>query len=262
MTSVRDATGAESSDSDRPLPENRPRVRAISGRRPSGWRDRVRGVPAVPIVATGAAWVGLGIASLVGSTDQPPGHTHTISTASGLLVIAVMTVAMMGPLTIPGARAVASPVSGHGHGPFFGAVSFCATFLGVWIVIAICLQPVAATVTGVVGSVDVGAALLLAICAAGQFDPRRRDPIRGSGEQPTTGDGARDALVAARSGGSAAIGDIRFCGLPMLAMLAVPGSLPAMAAITALTVLDRAIGRSRSGVAAGYLVLAGALFLF
>ena len=263
MTSVRNATGAGSSDAERP---------GLAGRhaaRPTGKPDRISEAPhhlrsavAIPVIATGAAWVGLVVASSAG-TGPEGGHPHAITTASGLLTITVMTVAMMGPLTISGVRAVASASTGQGQGTLSGAMSFCAAFLGVWTVIAICLQPVAATVIGVLGSVTAGAAVLLALSAADQFDPRRRDPAARCGKPPTGAPGVPHALAAARCGGSSAIADVRFCALPMLAMLALPGSLLAMAAITALTVLDRAtVGRYRWSVATGYAAVAAAALLF
>ena len=55
---------------------------------------------------------------------------------------------------------------------------------------------------------------------------------------------------------SCATSGFRFCALPMLAMLALPGSLPFMAVLTVLVVADRFTeGRHRLVIAALYAIL-------
>ena len=136
-------------------------------------------------------------------------------------------------------------------------LGFFAAFVLPWAVIGLCLATVAETFAGVLGSAAVAAGALTLGCAAAQFDPGRASAIEGC-DRPLQllGNGSGAAVDAARFGMSCATSGFRFCALPMLAMLALPGSLPFMALLTVLVVADRFTeGRHRLVVAALYAVL-------
>src|SRR6476659_8482724 len=130
--------------------------RAIS----SGVSALARRPDVVPATGTVLAWAAL-IAdspnvgwSTSGTSIAGHGAHGGVFTSSGLAMVAVMTVAMMGPLAIPGTRAVPGrPPTGH-SGWILG---FFATFVLTWTVIALCLATVAETLGGVLGSAVVAA---------------------------------------------------------------------------------------------------------
>lgn len=223
----------------------------------------------VPVAATAAAWLTLAVVIPVtdrldgsgASTGADTHHAHGgLFTPAGFAMVAVMCVAMMGLLAIPGVRYVAanSPWwrTGRSICWFFGA------FLAMWTVIAVCLQPLADLLAGVIGSASVAAGLLSLACALAQLDPRRAArtsncdcsiPLRANGSDAST-DSARFGLLCAARG-------FWLCALPMLTMLALPASLLVMALLTAFTVIDRfTAGHRRYLVAALYSGL-GAMLL-
>jgi hypothetical protein len=189
------------------------------------------------------------------------GSSGGLFTPTGLAMVALMSVAMMGPLAVPGVRYVVSNSlwwrAGRAGLWFFGA------FITTWAVIALCLQPVAELLAGVFGSASVAAGLLALVCALAQLDPRRAGRsatcdspmrLRARGSDANT-DCARFGLLCAARG-------FRLCALPMLAMFALPASLLVMASLTAFTVTDRVTqGRRRILIATLYTGLGVLLLL-
>ena len=213
----------------------------------------------VPVAATVLAWAAL-IAdsptvgwSSTGSSIAGHGAHGGVFTASGMAMVAVMTVAMMGPLAVPGARTVARRLPSRCGAALLGHF---AAFVVTWTVIALCLATVAETLAGVLGSAVVAAGVLTLMCAAVQFDPRRGSALRACDRPSQRADPSGPVVESARFGMSRAASGFRPCALPMLAMLALPGSLPFMAMLTVLVVADRfAEGRHRLVIAALYSVL-------
>jgi len=191
--------------------------------------------------------------SATGASIAGHGAHDGVFTSSGLAMVAAMTVAMMGPLAVPGARGVARRLPRCPAGAMHG---FFAAFVLTWAVIALCLATVAETFAGVLGSAAVAAGALTLGCAAAQFDPRRRDALRTCERTHQQGSSSGPVVDSARFGMSCATSGFRFCALPMLAMLALPGSLPFMAVLTVLVVADRFTeGRHRLVIAALYAIL-------
>ena len=217
----------------------------------------------VPLTATVLAWAGL-IAdsptvgwSATGSSIAGHGAHGGVFTASGVAMVAAMTVAMMGPLAVPGAGGVARRLPTGAAGAIVG---FFAAFVLTWTVVALCLATVAETLGGVLGSAVVATGVLTLGCAAAQFDPRRSGSFAGCDRPNPQGDGSGAFVDSARYGMSCAARGFRLCALPMLAMLALPGSLPFMAVLTVLVVADRfSEGRHRLAIAVLYALLGIAL---
>jgi len=213
----------------------------------------------VPVAATVLAWAALiadsptvGWSSTGGSIAGHGAHGG-VFTASGVAMVATMTVAMMGPLAVPGARAVARGLPSRCGAALLGHF---AAFVLTWTVIALCLATVAETLAGFLGSAVVAAGVLTLMCAAVQFDPRRGSALRACDRPSQRADPSGPVVESARFGMSCAASGFRPCALPMLAMLALPGSLPFMAMLTVLVVADRfAEGRHRLVIAALYSVL-------
>ena len=211
----------------------------------------------VPVTATAVAWSALAADSMGWwGASAGTGHSgHGIFTATGIAMVAAMTAAMMGPLSIGGVRTVAftSPWwrAGRAAGIFF------VTFVAAWTVIALCLATVASMLDGVLGSAATAAGALVLVCALAEFDPGRAVRMA-SCDRPMRlrGNGFDADVDCARFGLLSAARGVRLCALPMLAMLAMPGSLPVMAVLTGLTVTDRITeGRRRLLLAALYTVL-------
>ena len=172
-------------------------------------------------------------------------------------MVAAMTVAMMGPLGVPGARGVARRFPACPAGAILG---FFAAFVLTWTVIALCLATVAETLGGVLGSAAIAAGVVTLLCAAAQFDPRRHSAFAACDRPDQQGDGSSAVVDLIRFGMSGAGRGFRVCALPMLAMLALPGSLTCMALLTVLVIADRFTeGRYRWVIAALYSVLGIAL---
>ena len=227
----------------------------------------------LPIAATVLAWAAL-VAVLPPSSwtslGQPPGvpgepllGTHpghgSIFTLAGMAMLALMTVAMMAPMAIPGVRTIAAISAWWRTGR--ASSWFFAAFIATWTVLAVCLAPVVELLAGVLGSATLAAGILTAVCALAEFDPRRSqltracEPLRLRGGSMVNSDWARFGVLTAGRG-------VRLCALPMLAMLTAPASLPVMAVLTVLSVADRATdGARRLPIAAGYLVLAAVLLV-
>ena len=249
---------------------NQPSARAVR-RGPSVLARRPE---IVPIASTTLAWAALAAVSPLSSwmslgpagdaTGGPLSGTHPghggIFTPAGLAMVALMTVAMMAPLAIPGVRTVAFTSAWWRAGR--ASLWFFAAFIVTWTVLAVCLAPVAELLAGVVGSATVAAGILTAACGLADFDPRRTQLARAC-DRPMRLRGGPDANSdCARFGLLTAIRGLRLCALPMLAMLAVPSSLLVMALLTALSVTDRVTqGSRRLPIAGAYLVLAGVLLM-
>ncbi len=225
----------------------------------------------VPITSTVLAWAALAamlpLSAWITAGDDAPGQLpglhagHSgIFTPSGLSMVAMMTVAMMAPLGIPGVRTTAftSPWWRAGR----AAAWFFTAYIATWIVFAVCLAPIAEMLAGVLGSATLAAAILSLACAVAQLDPHRTGlsrscdrPMRLRGGTEANSDCARFGLLTASRG-------VRLCALPMLAMLAVPSSLLVMAVLTVLSVTDRVTqGSRRLPIAASYVVLAAVLLM-
>ena len=196
----------------------------------------------VPVAATVLAWAAL-IAdsptvgwSSTGSSIAGHGAHGGVFTAPGMAMVAVMTVAMMGPLAVPGARTVARRLPSRCGAAL---LRHFAAFVVTWTVIALCLATVAETLAGLLGSAVVAAGVLTLMCAAAQFDPRRGSALRACDRPSQRADPSGPVVESARFGMSCAASGFRLCALPMLAMLALPGSLSFMAALTILVVADR-----------------------
>jgi len=210
---------------------------------------------AVPLAATALAWVALlaisplGWWMLRGADPADVGHAGHggVFTPSGLGMLALMTTAMMAPLAIPGVRTVAFTSLWWRAGR--AALWFFAGFILTWTVIAIVLAPFAETLGGLLGAPATAAGVVLLLCAVAEFDPRRDDLAR-SCDRPTRlrANGFDADVDCARFGILSACRGVRLCGLPMLAMLALPSSLLLMALITAVSLTDR-ITQSRHRVA-------------
>ena len=230
----------------------------------------------IPIAATALAWGGLVATSPLSSWtsfdgglggDETAGRalgSHAghggVFTAAGLTMVALMTIAMMAPLAIPGVRTVAFASARWRAGR--AGLWFVTAYLATWTVLAVCLAPIAETLAGVLGSAALAAGILTVACAIAELDPRHtrwteacEPPLRLRDGPDANTDCARFGLLTACCG-------FRVCALPMLAMLAVPSSLPVMALLTALSVADRfTLGARRVPIAAAYLLLAGVLLM-
>ena len=227
---------------------------------------------ALPITVSVAAWVVLLVVQPALSDDLLSGPLSStgatghggLFTPAGIAHTAAMTVAMMAPLALFGVRTAVVTSLWWRAGR--AAVIFLAAFLVAWTVIALCLAAVAEAWTTWLGSAMIGTAVLLGVCALAQLDPTRPEKLkrcdRGMRLRATGSDADVDC---ARFGALTAGRDVRFCALPMLAMLAaagLPGSLLVMAAVTALTLADRiTAGRRRLLIAAAYAACALALLL-
>ncbi len=256
-----------------PTPADAPNRTSARGtrRRPSVLARRPE---IIPIAATALAWGALVATSPLSSWTSFDGGvadggaagqvlgSHAghggIFTAAGLTMVGLMTIAMMAPLAIPGARTVAFASARWRAGR--AGLWFVAAYLATWTVLAVCLAPIAETLAGVLGSAALAAGILTVACAIAEFDPRHtrwteacEPPLRLRDGPDANTDCARFGLLTACCG-------FRLCALPMLAMLAVPSSLPVMALLTALSVADRiTLGARRVPIAAAYLLLAGVL---
>jgi Predicted metal-binding integral membrane protein (DUF2182) len=186
------------------------------------------------------------------------GH-GSVFTLAGIAHTAAMTVAMMAPFALSGVRTAAFTSLWWRAGR--AAMIFLAAFLLTWTVIALCLDAVAMAWTTWLGSASTGTAVLLGVCALAQLDPTRPEQVkrcdRGMRLRAT---GSEADVDCARFGVLTAGRDVRFCALPMLAMLAadqLPASLLVMAAVTALALADRiTAGRRRLLIAAAYAAFA------
>ena len=223
---------------------------------------------ALPIVVSGIGWAVLLVSH--------PSSDHAVSTSGvsvhgglftlgGIAQTAAMTAAMMAPLALSGVRTTAFTSLWWRAGR--AAVIFLVAFLLSWTVIALCLAALATAWTTWLGSAATGTAVLLAICALAHLDPTRPEKVkrcdRGMRLRATGSDADVDC---ARFGMLTAGRDVRFCALPMLAMLAadqLPVSLLVMATVIALALADRiAAGRRRRVLtAAAYFVGAVAVLL-
>ena len=137
----------------------------------------------VPIASTALAWATLAAVSPLSSwmslgpagdaTGGPLSGTHPghggIFTPAGLAMVALMTVAMMAPLAIPGVRTVAFTSAWWRAGR--ASLWFFAAFIVTWTVLAVCLAPVAELLAGVLGSAAVAAGILTAACATRRVRP-------------------------------------------------------------------------------------------
>ena len=218
----------------------------------------------VPIVVTVVAWAMLTATAplsawtIAGAADSaaasPDGHlTHSgVFTQSGLLMLALMTVAMMAPLAIPGILLVAS--ASPRQRADRPAAWFFAVFLLTWIVVAVVFAPFATALGTLLGSSTAAAGILVVACVLVEFDPQRRAVGAPCGPpMQLHGNGSSADLGGARFGLLTACRGVRLCALPMIAMLAIPSSLLVMALLTAASVIDRfTLGRRRLVIAAGY----------
>lgn len=222
----------------------------------------------LPVAAAVAAWVALaGSSTPTAWTDLTgalsAGHLGhgSVFSASGLAMVAVMTVAMMAPLSIAGVRTVAATSLWWRAGR--AVTWYFVTFIAAWTVIAICLAPIATALAGLFGSPDTAAGILVLACAIAQFDPHRADLTKSCDRPMRLRANGSDANVdCARFGLLTAARGVRLCALPMLAMLAVPASLVVMAVLTALSVADRVTqGARRRHLAILYVTLAAVLVI-
>jgi hypothetical protein len=244
-----------------------------SGRRrgPSAFARRPE---ILPVAATALAWVLLAAVTpataWVGLAEAPAGAVgdageHAVHggalTPAGIAMLAVMTLAMMGLPAIAGVRTVAFTSLWWRAGRASGW--FLAAYMLTWTVIAVCLQPVAETAAGVLGSPAIAAGVLVLLTALSQLDPRRADRMTACDRPMRLRSNGSDAYVdCARFGLLTAARSAPLCALPMLAMLALPGSLLMTALLTTLSVADRVTqGHRRPLFAVCYLLVAALLLL-
>lgn len=237
----------------------------------------------LPIVVAAMGWAVLvvaepGVLGPWGSGQAVAGPTVSVHaggghgslfTLAGIAHASVMTVAMMAPFALSGVRTAAFTSLWWRAGR--AAAIFLAAFLLTWTVIALCLDAVATAWTtwlgSALGSAATGTAALLAVCALAQLDPTRPERVkrcdRGMRLRPAGSDADVDC---ARFGVLTAGRDVRFCALPMLAMLAADQlrvGLLVMGAVSALALADRiTAGRRWLLIAAAYTALAVVLALW
>jgi len=212
----------------------------------------------VPVGATVLAWAALTAESVgwwINGTGAAGHAGHEVFTPAGIVMVAAMTVAMMGPLSVPGVRTVAFTSLWWRAGR--ASLWFFAAFIATWTVIAACLATIASTLDGVLGTAATAAGVLVLFCALAELDPGRAVRMK-SCDRPMRlrGNGFDADVDCLRFGLLSAGRGVRLCALPMLAMLALPGSLLLMALLTGLTVADRVTeGRRWLLLAALYAVL-------
>lgn len=244
-----------------------------AGRRSRGLGLLGRRPEVLPVTATVVAWILLaggtpptawfGVGG-TGFAGPAPAGEHTMQgvfTASGLLMVTLMTVAMMGPMAIPGARTVAFTSlwwrAGRATGWFFVAFTLS------WTAVAVCLATVAELLVGLLPTPATATGIVLLLCALAQLDPRRTDRSKACDRPMRLRSNGSDANVdCARFGVLTAYRGLWLCALPMLAMLTLPASLLMMALLTTLSVTDRVTeGRRRLLIAALYAGLGAVLIL-
>jgi hypothetical protein len=193
----------------------------------------------LPVAVTALAWAVLVLNSASGSAGH---HHHAGAALPDAAHTTAMVVATMGLLAVPGARSVAARRAWWcGRS---AVVLYVGVFLTTWVAVAFVLGLAAPALTAVLPSGAATAAVLTGAALA-HCHPRRsrwvqecaqsiRIRARGPG-------GLRDAM---RYGVLSAGRCARVCALPMSAMLLAPGLL-VMAAVAALTLLERMIGRPR-----------------
>ena len=228
---------------------------------------------ALPITVSVAAWVVLLVVQPALSDDLLSGPLSStratghggLFTPAGIAHTAAMTVAMMAPLALFGVRTAVVTSLWWRAGR--AAVIFLAAFLVAWTVIALCLAAVAEAWTTWLGSAATGTAVLLGVCALAQLDPTRPEKVKRCDRgMRLRASGSEADVDCARFGALTAGRDVRFCALPMLAMMAadhVPAGLLVMAAVSGLAFADRiTAGRRRLLTAAAYAALAVVLVLW
>jgi len=208
----------------------------------------------VPATVTAAAWAYLVLAG----PRAHAAHAGPLPTAGGVLGLAAMTLAMTGLLAVPGAGTAVFA------SPWWRArrsvTLYVAAFAGAWTAIALGLHALAAVLGWLVEPAAAGGALLAAAALA-QLHPRRAlragDCDRPMRIRPY---GPAADLDCARFGAVSAGRCARLCGLPMLAMLALPASLPLTAVLAALALAERVARRRwQVPVALSYAALAVAV---
>ena len=229
---------------------------------------------ALPIVASAVGWAVLllthpALADGAGSDHARPDHAggghSSLFTLAGIAHPAAMTIAMMAPFALSGVRSTAFTSLWWRAGR--AAAFFLLAFLLTWTVIALCLDVVAAAWTTWLGSAATGTAVLLGVCALAQLDPTRPEKVKRCDRgMRLRASGSEADVDCARFGALTAGRDVRFCALPMLAMMAadhVPAGLLVMAAVSGLAFADRiTAGRRRLLTAAAYAALAVVLVLW
>ena len=229
----------------------------------------------LPIVASPVGWAVLllthpALTDGAGSDHARPDHAgagghSSLFTLAGIAHPAAMTVAMMAPFALSGVRSAAFTSLWWRAGR--AAAFFLVAFLLTWTVIALCLDVVAAAWTTWLGSASTGTAVLLGACALAQLDPTRPEKVKRCDRvMRLRATGSEADVDCARFGVLTAGRDVRFCALPMLAMMAadhLPAGLLVMAAVTVLALADRiTAGRRRLLIAAAYAALAVVLVLW
>ena len=193
-------------------------------------------------------------------------HLLLIGTAPGasplpvLSAAAVMALAMMSPLALPGVWTVAGASRWWRAGR--AVVWFFVASAAGWVVAILPLAVIAGVLAGWLGATTAGVALLVG-CAALSLLPGRAIWARACDRPARLRDRGRLADAdCARFGVLTVLRDLPLCGPPMLAMLVAPGGLVLMAAIGGLTLVDRIIqGRAALLVAGGYVAIAAAVLL-
>ncbi len=206
----------------------------------------------LPVVASALAWAFV----LRGGGLHPlGGHLSHIGG------VAAMVVAAMGGFAVPLVRRVATA------SPWWRArrsvvVAF-ASFLGMWVVLALGLHVVVELVTAGLVSAPALAALAAGVSAVLVLRPgRARRVVRCGRPVAIRGEGPGADADCARAGAVAAGWCARLCAPAMLAMVARPGAWWLMAGLTAIGLGERAFApRGRAAVALGYAALAVAAFL-
>jgi hypothetical protein len=211
----------------------------------------------LPLAATVLGWVaafvpGLGHRGGVGGTG--PGASH-LQHAVGIVV---MTLAMMSVLAVPMVRTVAA-TSTWWRARRAVWLAF-AGFVGTWVAVGLALHVLVETVTGVAGTPRELAAVALGAFALAQLHPRRRVEVRRCARpMPLRARGWSADADCLHLGALTGARCAQVCALPMLAMVAVPASLPLMAGLTAASLVERTYGPRRPALVAALLAAGSAL---
>jgi hypothetical protein len=206
------------------------------------------GAAAVGWAAAFTPWFGHGSA-IGGTPGAGPSHLHHVA------AISAMTLAMMSPLAIPLVRTVSS-TSTWWRVRRAVLLAFAA-FALTWMSIGLALHVVVEALSEPAGRPARVAGAALVAFALLQLHPRRKLQVLRCGRpRALRARGWTAEVDCLHLGADTAARCGQVCGLPMLAMVAVPSSLVLMAGLTAASLVERVWGRRWPAVVAPALALA------